>query len=345
MSKLSYSKILPYIEEGYISTQFHPENTDVCIFNYTPKCQFEQKWDDVTMKCRGLIMNIKTGEHLSNPFPKFFNYDEHIQRGFAIPNEIPVVTEKYDGSLGILYWLNDKPYIATRGSFTSDQAIWATDWIRNQTQQDLNELSKEYTYLFEIIYPDNKIVVDYDFEGLVWIGLEPLSDNPSQPAITFFKFAERVPFSNVRELKEGNEENREGYVLHYTQSNVRVKIKFDEYVRLHKIVTGLSEKGIWELMKDSGIDLDAKDIIENVPDEFFEWMTSVIEDIRSNYEEIEDSARYTYEVVKHMESRKEIAEIVKRSEYPSVVFSMIDNKNYKPLIFELVKPSRNKIKI
>ena len=86
---MDYSILKKYIEEGLISEQIHPEDANIRIYNYTPIVQFDKKWDDITMKCRGLIMNIQTGEILSNPFPKFFNWEEHIQLGKNIPGEIP----------------------------------------------------------------------------------------------------------------------------------------------------------------------------------------------------------------------------------------------------------------
>lgn len=106
---MNYEQILPYIEKKLISEQSHPEDPDVRIFNYTQVCQYEKAWDDVTRNCRGLIMNVKTGEVLARPFPKFFNYQEHLANGWPIPDGEPVITEKMDGSLGILYVLNDKP--------------------------------------------------------------------------------------------------------------------------------------------------------------------------------------------------------------------------------------------
>ena len=77
----------------------------------------------MTRKCRGLILNVSTGEVLAQPFPKFFNYQEHITKSRPIPNEPPIVSEKLDGSLGILYQLNIVLYIAMRGSLMSDQAV------------------------------------------------------------------------------------------------------------------------------------------------------------------------------------------------------------------------------
>jgi RNA ligase len=155
-----------YIDSGLVNENEHPE-FPLVLYNYTQECQFGKKWDDVTRMCRGLIVHKETNEIIARPFSKFFNYEEHVANGDAMPNEIPYVYEKVDGSLGILYWFNGLPFIATRGSFSSDQAIWATQKIR---EKDLSFVDKRYTYLFEIVYPENRIVVSYgDMKDLVFL--------------------------------------------------------------------------------------------------------------------------------------------------------------------------------
>src|SRR3990167_2407750 len=168
---MTYEQIKPYIEKGLISEQSHPLNENVKIFNYTQRCQFSREWDDITKQCRGLIIDVKSGKILARPFPKFFNYEEHIQNAWPIPSELPIITEKYDGSLGILYWLpgDARPWIATRGSFMSEQAQWATEWFRKNVAHQ--GIPRSYTHLFEIIYPQNRIVVSYDFEGLILLSI------------------------------------------------------------------------------------------------------------------------------------------------------------------------------
>ena len=58
--------------------------------------------------------------------------------------------------------------LATRGSFTSPQAIKGRELLE---KYDYNRLAKDYTYLFEIIYPENRIVCNYDFEDLILLGM------------------------------------------------------------------------------------------------------------------------------------------------------------------------------
>lgn len=135
------------------------ETEGLTIWNYTAKCQFERAWDEYTRMARGLITD-SVGNIIARPFPKFFNYGETEEtKTENLPKDIPIVTVKLDGSLGIQYYLGNKLYIATRGSFTSEQAIWATKWMQERFTQ--NNFVSGYTYLYEIIYPENKIVVDY----------------------------------------------------------------------------------------------------------------------------------------------------------------------------------------
>ena len=46
-----------------------------------------------------------------------------------------------------------------------------------------------------------------------------------------------------------------------------IKIKQEDYVILHRIVTGLNERAVWEhLMTHNG---DYSELLESVPDEFY----------------------------------------------------------------------------
>lgn len=101
----------------------------------------------------GLICDLD-GEIIERPFEKFFNIEEH---NHSLPDLKFEIYEKLDGSLGILYFLEGIPYIASRGSFDSPQAIKATSMLHGQYKNSVSKLNKDKTYLFEIIYPDNNI--------------------------------------------------------------------------------------------------------------------------------------------------------------------------------------------
>ena len=329
-------KVKPYIEEGFVSVQYHPEDENLAIFNYSNKCQWEQKWDEITMMSRGLIINIKTGERLSNPLPKFFNYEEAINKGLEIPREAPVVTKKYDGWLGISYWLNGSPRISTRGSFASPGALWATDWLGKNIPKEA--IPKDKTLLFEIIHPITKIVCNYDFEGLVHFATREIETGKEDRSFSVherFKRAEEIPFNDITALKAMEEKNQEGFVIFYPEVNSRLKIKFDEYKRLHKIMTGVSEIGVWEFLRDNR-SLDP--LLEKVPDEFYQWVNRVVDDLKRKYMEIEKESGYVLGNLHPGMPRKEQAEVIKKGKYPGVSFSMLDGKDYSQVIYKMIRP-------
>jgi RNA ligase len=340
----TYQDILPYIADKLVSEQPHPEDGNVRIFNYTQKCQFSRAWDDVTRQCRGLILNVATGECLARPFAKFFNHGELEQRGQAVPDETPEVYEKLDGSLGILYWMHDRPWIATRGSFTSSQAAWATAWFRRHMARHPHPIPGT-TALFEIIYPENRIVVSYDFSGLVHLATLSIATGQTVPDMwpEPIRAAKRVQTTDLAALAAMDEPNSEGFVVYYPQADFRMKIKLAEYVRLHKIVTGVSEIGIWEVLKE-GKSLDS--FLENVPDEFFVWVKGVQSALLAEHQRILQQARAEFaeasdgwpEAMAAGNGRKWIASRIANMTHPSLGFAFLDGKIGDEYVWRLIRP-------
>ena len=151
-----------YYEEGLVYKQVHP-TLPLTIWNYSEKVQYDNLWDDITLQTRGLVTD-NNGKIVARPFKKFFN----IEEGKHTSTSDFDVYEKMDGSLGILFNYNGEWVLATRGSFTSDQAVKGLEILQNY---DYQKLHKGYTYLFEIIYKENRIVVQYDYEDLILLGM------------------------------------------------------------------------------------------------------------------------------------------------------------------------------
>jgi hypothetical protein len=132
-----------YSEKGLLYVQNHP-TLPLQIWNYTPEVQFMELWDDITIQCRGLVTDNE-GNIVARPFKKFFN----IEEGKHVPTEDFEVFEKMDGSLIIMFYYDSEWIFASRGSFTSEQAIKAKEL---STKYPLHKLNKNNTYMFEIIY-------------------------------------------------------------------------------------------------------------------------------------------------------------------------------------------------
>ena len=326
-----------YIEDGLVTERYH-EKEPYVIYNYTQACQFSKAWDDITTQCRGLIVHKDTREIIARPFGKFFNYEEHVEKGLPIPDESPKVYDKRDGSLGILYFgEKGDMYIATRGSFDSDQARWATEYIREKSK-GIN-FDQKYTYLFEIIYPENRIVVNYgSYRGLDLLAVIETETGKENDGIVLFSDIGRqvfpISFTSYEDLKSRNIENSEGFVLKYS-NGLRLKIKFEDYVKLHKVITGLSRIGIWEMLRDGK---DIVDIIKDIPDEMHEWVKEVMTDLLSQFVTIERIANQAEIDVENFETRKEQAFLVSKTKYPGITFAMLDGKDYKQLIWRLIRP-------
>lgn len=318
------------IAAGYISAQAHPL-APLRILNYTQRAQFDWRWNAQTMQCRGLIVDDQWNI-VCRPFPKFFSVE---QLGGFVPVEPFEAYEKLDGSLGILYHVDGQPHIASRGSFTSDQALRASAMLARKYADA--RFDPSCTYLFEIIYPENRIVLDYgDREELVLLAIIETSTGKERSLHTYdsvFPVVKRYDgIHQFEELMATQDGSREGFVVRF-ESGQRVKIKFDEYKRLHKLLTGVTPKAIWEVLQ-SGSDLS--NVIERVPDEFFQWVRETESKLQAAFAAIEATARseMTYEG-----SRKEIAERFKQCQYPGVMFAILDGKDYADQIWRMIKPS------
>ena len=335
MNKLDWNKIKEYIKGGYISVQQHP-TADLRIYNYTHKTQYKSFWNNETKQCRGLITDLDDNI-VSRPFSKFFNYGEVKDQ---IPNEEFEVYEKKDGSLGVLYWIDDKPYLTTRGSFTSEQAKKGTGILQNKYSHV--KLNKDYTYLFEIIYPENRIVVDYkDIEDIYLLAIIDTKTGEDLPFTNDigFPIVEKYDYDNLSEILKIQDKDTEGFVIKY-KSGFRVKIKFDEYLRLHRLLTGITARNIWDDLRNKR---DMSKLFDHVPDEFHKWVTNKINELENNFKQIEEQAIRDYNTVMLSDDRKIVAEFINNfCDNSPILFMMLDGKDYSEYIYKLIRPKAQK---
>lgn len=351
-----------HIEEGVVRKQVHPDYPDqLYILNYSERAQFERIWDAVTNVCRGLIVAVHPdGDYvIARGFNKFHNLNtEYIPETMEanLPMDAPpLATQKLDGSMGILYTWDNKLWVATRGSFASDQAKWATDWIRQYLTPRLWEEDRhKTTAVFEIIYKSNRIVVNYDFEGLVLLGMIDVTTGDGLSREYAESFAELAGLQIVKrfnktlaECAAENNLNEEGYVLTYS-NGVKVKVKFLEYCRLHRILTGLNPKAIWEML--SAKQTEAVDVIiadPTMPAPFVAWFSGWVEQLRGRYRKMEREALRVFDgrPKNDLEDsgpapyRKAVAMYFQKTPaLCSILFAMLDDKNVAPIIWDRLKP-------
>ena len=332
---VDFNEIRRLIADRYINSRQHPTER-LWILNYTPRAQYERVWTNETTQCRGLIVNEQE-KIIARPFRKFFNLEELNGK---IPAAPFAVYDKMDGSLCISYRENGRIKLATRGSFESEQAGWANEIFQTR-YIDASLDTERFTYLFELIDPRNRIVVDYGKRSDLWLlaiietatGEERDIDSVSLP----FPRPQKYGFQKLDEIINGEQDGgREGFVLKF-QTNERVKFKFAEYKRLHKLLTQVSSKSIWESLRD-GKPLD--DILDRVPDEFFAWVKKTKANLEAQYTATEALARAEF---RDLGDRKENALYYKTcNSSPSVLFNMLDKRSYAQLIWKGLRPKFEK---
>jgi RNA ligase len=340
-----------YLEKGLVVKNDHP-TLPLSIWNYSRTCQYESKWDDITKMCRGLILD-REGNVIAKAFNKFFNYEELTLND--IPEGSFEVFEKLDGSLGILFWYQGKWILASKGSFISDQSIKGRQILNNKYNVEV--LPKGYTTVVEIIYPENRIVCDYgEDEELVVLSMISNANGKELDYNSMLSINEVSGFPTIKKydgitdydtLKSQINGNREGYVIRF-KNGFRMKIKGEEYVRLHRILTGFSNVDIWEYLKD-GKDLD--ELLDRVPDEFDLWVKNTVKDLNKQFWEIQSSSagfvdnyRRTRSLAHIPFDKKEFAALVmtQPKTLRPIMFSMYDGKKYDEIIWKSLRPKYSK---
>lgn len=347
-------------QEGYVRRQKHP-TLPLSILNYSEQAQFDKRWNEVTLQCRGLILDAE-GNVVARPWKKFFNYGEGRLK---IDDTMPVeVTDKMDGSLGILWRLNGAGMsweaIATRGSFTSEQAIHASRiWTDRYSGQINDEVIDEYTFLFEIIYPQNRIVLNYgDMDDLVLLGAVHIERGyylgPNEAAGILGwpgPVTQVFEYSNIAQAFAADPRpNAEGFVVR--SGTEIVKIKQVDYVELHRIVTNLSPLTLWRRL--SAGDTLSK-LLEDIPDEWHEWLRTEYAKLDEAYRAVEARAwaewsntlgMFHSEVMSRTvqkdyglpAERKNWARHIVKSKDKGYLFAILDKKPIDQMIWNEIRP-------
>ena len=311
---------------------------DLAIFNYSPAAQFANRWNVFERVSRGLILNTRTGEVVALPFSKFFNWG---QEPISHRGGIVSVTEKLDGSLGLLYRDNGEHKIATRGSFTSDQALWATNWLQSN-HGGIRGLCQEWTLLFEILYPENRVVVDYHGrKALVLLAVRNrftgiyLSTSVVDHLASAYTFERPQSFSfgTVEEIIEACQSidvNQEGWVAEFVDGS-RVKFKGDQYVALHRLLMHLSFKHALEAVQGGTL----PQLRERIPDEFAGEFTGWVAEIEETIQGTHGAVASAMARAPAGADRKTFALWV-QSEHPEIasyLFATLDGRDITPMIY------------
>ena len=326
-----------YVKKGLVRSQKYK---DLTIYQYTEFTQFESLWNNYTLNARGIVFD-DDGVLVQRCIPKFFNHDEpdgiKVEK-LMLKEQLPVIQEKLDGSL--IKITKDQKHglvITSKASFESDQAKMAKEIV----EENNYDFKEGWTYHFELIHPDNQIVLSYGNERK--LVLLAIIDNKTGKDIDIYSHELRFEKPQLYELgvlPNVNVLNKnglhEGVVVNY--GSYRLKYKTDEYIRLHRIVTEFTPKRVWEALS-SGQRMDRM----NIPEEFIKWLNETENELLARYNELLNKINQAFVDTQNM-TNKEIAlsddENVK--EMREYIFAVRSGKDIEAKIWKAIKPKGEK---
>lgn len=335
------------VDKGYLSKS---EFNGLVLYNYTDKCVYDRYWNDITLSSRGTIYNIKDGSIVARAFDKFFNIGEHTSTIDSLPKMPFVAEEKVDGSMGTLYKVpgETKWRCATRGSFYSEQAKMAEILLE---QYDMTHWPSDYTPIVEIVYPENKILINYGHQRkLVLLAARHIQSGAYARTESVDALAKACKFerpkkesgkiSDFVEKAQYMPPDREGWVLIYP-NGFRVKIKGRKYLELAKFKANLGPLVIWEKLKQKEIHR----FLEMCPEEFTAEAEEIAAVLQMQYDTL---ALYAADIAKTFnitctENYKNMANIIHTAPQWSrgYLFAIMRNKSVDGYFWNYIRPNSN----
>jgi RNA ligase len=202
----------------------------------------------------------------------------------------------------------------------------------------------------------NKIVVDYKGqEKLILLAIRNTDSGEETPGA--LDSARELGFDVIDEIQISLDElkneiqrkdfiNKEGFVIVY-ENGFKVKIKYAEYFRLHKIISNVNERFVWEFMSQ-GKPLE----LINIPDETFQFIKDTQKSLQDTfdakwkefdkiYQEVHLSLNQKYGVDNW--EKKDFALIVVpvHKKLSGVLFKLYENRinEAKEIVWKMIEPT------
>lgn len=263
------------------------------------------------------------------------------------------VEEKIDGSLITLAWWGNKWHVSTSGNIDAYKAplSFANGDIQNfgklfeyasKGKIDYKQLNKRFTYIFELVGLENKVVVPYEVEDIYYLGRR---NNNTLLEVPYFKDncagvedckrpkcrvidISKNPKKIIKELQREvnsftkDQEHFEGYVISDSSLKTRVKMKSSKYLEL----SSQKGDGVFSARKILLMIKDHKD--DDVLSSFPEYKPQ-FDDIRNKLSNWMIELKNDIDEMKSLkfESRKDLAMWAKEKSFSSILFAAYNTEN------------------
>ena len=293
------ASILQFNRNGYLVLVRYGNYSD--ILSGEQDITMDGMWDmydGFYHECRSVVIDIEKEDIVLCPFAKFRNLNEGEENSLEniidrIKNcESFEVSNKLDGSMQSVTWYDGKVVMA------GSQAVDMNDSWRlrdgyNMLMSNENYVNfvKEYgtfwTIIFEYISLKDAHVVKYskEQEGLYLIGMRDKFDGTIVPYKQILEMARKwgikttILFDkNLEEVLSDTHKYKanemEGFVLNI--DGYLLKVKCDDYVQIHKTISGLSSSnGVIKAIADETFD----DFVSKIPSAYKDRVNRVAVDV------------------------------------------------------------------
>ena len=321
------------------------EEYPLAIFNYGIDCDFA---DPIVQEARGIIIDLETLNVVCWPFRKFGNYNESYAD--KIDWNTARVQDKIDGSIIKLWWDNT----ARKWQFSTNGTINAETALANQMTQEtfldvikkadnyneivlrLADLSKDHTFIFELVSPETQVVVKYPVSHLYHIGtrnnisgMEINSDIGIEKPKEYFLKSLDDCLSAAYDLNKSDDGlihdvKKEGFVVVDDNWN-RIKIKSPDYLMLHRMSSNsnFSKERIVGMIRDGVVSIPS--ICDDFPNyaHYFKFYDFKISELEYQAKVFCDLTDRIYEEYSH--ERKAVANIIKKHRLAGLGFKHLDS--------------------
>ena len=266
------------------------------------------------------------------PFDKFFNYGESYAAD--IDWDSAIVREKIDGSL-MKVWYDDGWHLSTNGTIdafkagVSDFGITFGELFERGVGKNLNDFAKyfnkDWTYLFELVSPESRVVIYYDLKVYWLAAFETRSAQERYPAFNTMEGVYFPTYYDISNLEDciayvsSMDKDHEGVVVQDKYSN-RIKVKSPEYLLAAHLVNNgaVTKKKLIEYIREDMVD----DFLAYCPQ--YTIQIEQLKDRLSDLTLMMNATWYTYAQL--MPTKKELALTFKDLFYRDFLFQKYDGK-------------------
>jgi len=330
-------------DEFGVEVREYPEK-GIAVFNYSMISS--PRFNPIVDECRGLILKIGTWEIVSYPFNRFMNWSEGVQQAQGVPINTQrvsshqeyetkefmlsdaIIEMKLDGSIMPLRFENGEWEVSSRSmayaegktnfGITFKQAFLDASRKTNLfVFLNATPSMKDFTIIFELIGPYNRIVTRYSDNEIVLIGARNNKEEFNYRELTVTELdaiADAAKLRRPKYFKANTYEDLlkvisefpvldEGVVLKIENNNGshwRVKVKSASYLAIsHMRMNGnISPKNIIHLI----IAGEHHEYLGYFPEDkkYFDFVDGIYSEVKRHINEL-------YEEVKGIESQKDFA--------------------------------------